>query len=51
MKALIIVLMILLSGCATKPVELGDKVPPPIGYVLHCWDFPDSIFCEPVMVK
>jgi hypothetical protein len=60
MKYLIFLTVLLLFGCATveekvvyKPVVVeeqgfpeGDITDPPFGYIKHCIDYPDSIFCE-----
>jgi len=38
-----------LSGCAFPgdpgTIPDGAEAGPPIGYVIHCINFPDSIFC------
>ncbi len=32
------------GGCETLPE--GEITTPPIGYEIHCREFPDSVFCE-----
>lgn len=42
------ILVCVLTGCAEqkiKPLPEGAKTAPPIGYYIHCQQFPDSIFC------
>jgi len=42
-------LIVLLFGCTAvehKPLPEGDPANPPLGYVLHCFEFPDSPFCK-----
>jgi hypothetical protein len=48
--AFLILIVLALSGCTLfEPAQpkLGAKTHPPIGYVMHCVDYPDSIFCSP----
>ena len=44
MKFNILLLAILIAGCTT--LEVGEETSPPIGYILHCIDYPESIFCD-----
>ena len=44
MKFSILLLAILIAGCTT--LEVGEETAPPIGYILHCIDYPESIFCD-----
>ena len=43
----ILALLWALSGCATpsEPFPEGEVVPAPLGYHIHCNDYPESIFC------
>jgi len=45
----IAVLFALMIGCQATPLGSlpeGRKTTPPIGYEIHCREFPDSVFCE-----
>ena len=48
-SALLFLLLLFLTGCASPPKsdlpQLGEPVAVPMGYVFHCIDYPDSIFC------
>lgn len=61
MKYIIFLTVLLFFGCATveekvvyePPVVVeeqgfpeGEITYPPFGYIKHCVDYPDSIFCE-----
>lgn len=43
-------IVLLLAACAAPPADdapqLGERVPVPMGYVFHCIDYPDSVFCS-----
>jgi hypothetical protein len=47
-RALLVLIMTWLVGCSVFDVPqpvLGDRVVPPVGYILHCIDYPESVFC------
>jgi hypothetical protein len=49
-RAFFIAMLFALIGCAAFDAlqpQLGEKVVPPIGYILHCMDYPESVFCVP----
>lgn len=48
MRWLVGILIIAVVGCAMpqKPMPEGEPVNPPIGYMLHCIEYPDSPFCK-----
>lgn len=47
--AALLPIVLALSGCAypeeTGTIPDGAITGPPIGYIKHCFDFPESIFC------
>jgi hypothetical protein len=45
MKYLLVILL-LCVGCASNPATQHTETTPPQGYIQHCIDYPDSIFCE-----
>jgi hypothetical protein len=47
-RAFFIAMLFALSGCTLfEPAQpqLGEKTVPPVGYILHCIDYPESVFC------
>jgi hypothetical protein len=40
-------LTLLMMGCRDyQPLPEGSVTRPPLGYEIHCENYPDSIFCE-----
>jgi hypothetical protein len=44
----LIIILLLLASCAHQPFPEGEPTQPPMGYVIHCLENPDSPFCKEV---
>jgi hypothetical protein len=38
--------VLLFNSCATKQIQDGAVVMPPVGYILFCFEHPESPFCK-----